>query len=106
MDSFYFYSMYVVLVSLVIGLFVAMLFLQFYFRMRVLKVYRQLVRARVQFGSLEIFNKQKVAEIKARYPEQQAEIQAFSDHLRYSVTMATVLIVLITAFGAILMWYR
>ena len=48
-ESVYFYTMYTILVFLVIGLFVAILFLQFYFRMKVLKVYRVLVQHRVQF---------------------------------------------------------
>jgi hypothetical protein len=98
--------MYTVLIALVIGLFVALLFLQLYFRIRVLKVYKALVRDRVQFGALELFNKEKREEVKRRYPNQALEIQTFSDYLHYSIRMATVLIFLITAFGAVLMWYR
>jgi hypothetical protein len=99
--------MYVLLVSIVIGLFVAMLFLNLYFRARVLKVYGVLVRNRVQFGAAHIFNRQRLeAEVLPRYPQFRAEIETFIRHIRYSIRMATVLLVLIMLFGAILMYYR
>jgi hypothetical protein len=99
--------MYVLLISIVIGLFVAMLFLNLYFRARVLKVYGVLVRNRVQFGAAHIFNRRLLeAEVLPRYPQFRAEIEAFIRHIRYSIRMATVLLVLITLFGAILMYYR
>ncbi len=98
--------MYAVLVSLVIGLFVAMLFLQIYFRVRVMKVYKVLVQHRVQFGALEVFNKEKLKAIQLKYPKQSGDIQAFSDYLKYSIRMASVLIFLITVFGATLMYFR
>jgi hypothetical protein len=99
--------MYVLLISIVIGLFVAMLFLNLYFRARVLKVYGVLVRNRVQFGAAHIFNRQRLeAEVLPRYPQFRGEIEAFVRHIRYSIRMATVLLFLITLFGAILMYYR
>jgi hypothetical protein len=98
--------MFQVLIFLVIGLFVAMLFLQFYFRARVLGVYRILVNKRVHFGALDLFDREKRLEIQARYPGSATEIDTFARHLRYSIRMATVLLVLITAFGAILMYFR
>jgi hypothetical protein len=99
--------MFVLLVSIVIGLFVAMLFLNLYFRMRVLKAYRQLVEGRVEFKAVHLFNREKMeAEILPKYPNYRQEILTFVNHLRYSIRMATVLIFLITLFGAILMYYR
>lgn len=99
--------MYILLVSIVIGLFVAMLFLNVYFRAKVLKVYGVLVRNRVQFGAAHIFSRKKLEEeILPRYPQFRNEIESFIRHMRYSIRMATVLIALITAFGAILMYYR
>ncbi len=98
--------MYTLFVSLVIGLFVAMLFLQFYFRMKVLKVYRVLVQHRVQFNAGDLFRKERLASIKEQYPARAGEIQTFADHLIYSIRMASVLILLITLFGAILMYFR
>ena len=63
--------MYTILIAIVIGLFVAMLFVNLYFRAKVLKLYGVLV-----------------------------------SHMKYSIKMASVLIALITAFGAILMYFR
>jgi len=98
--------MFPILAALVIGLFVAMLFLQFYFRMKVLGDYKALVRQRVQFGTLELFDRDKREAVQARYPQAAAHIESFARNLRYAVRMATVLLFLITAFGAILMYFR
>ena len=99
--------MYIVLVSLVIGLFVAMLFVNVYFRVRVLRAYKVLVRNEVEFQAAHVFNLDRMrSEIVPRYPHLEKEILAFANNLRFSIKMATVLIALITAFGGILMWYR
>jgi hypothetical protein len=99
--------MHILLISIVIGLFVAMLFLNVYFRAKVLKVYGVLVRNKVEFGAAHIFNRQKLEEeILPRYPQFRSEIETFISHMRYSIRVATVLLVLITAFGAILMYFR
>ncbi len=99
--------MYILLVSIVIGLFVAMLFLNLYFRAKVLKVYGVLVRNRVQFGAAHVFDRKKLEdEVLTRYPQFKNEIETFIRHMRYSIQMATVLIALITAFGAVLMYFR
>jgi hypothetical protein len=99
--------MYILLVSIVIGLFLAMLFVNLYFRAKVLKVYGVLVRNRVQFGAAHFFNREKLeTEVLTRYPQFRQEIETFIRHMRYSIRMATVLMLLITAFGAILMYFR
>lgn len=99
--------MYILLVSIIIGLFLGMLFLNLYFRVRVLRTYRVLVQNRVEFGAKHIFHPAKMEEeIFPKYPEMQEEIRIFCRHLRYSIKMATVLMVLITLFGAVLMYYR
>ena len=99
--------MYLLLISIVIGLFIAMLFLNIYFRVKVFKVYKILVQNKVEFGASHIFNDEKMArEIFPRYPQQIDNIKTFTRHIRYSIKMATVLTTLITLFGAILMYYR
>ena len=99
--------MFILLISLVVGLFIAMLFVNVYFRVRVFKVYKILVQNEVQFGAKHIFNKEKMqADIIPKYPNQKENIEIFVRHMQYSIRMATVLIVLITLFGAILMYYR
>lgn len=99
--------MYVLLISIIIGLFVAMLFVNLYFRAKVLKVYGILVRNRVQFGAAHVFNRQKLEEeVLSRYPQFRPEIESFIRYIRFSIQMASVLIALITAFGAVLMYFR
>ena len=99
--------MFEILSALIIGLFVAMLFLNVYFRVKVLKSYKKLVQQRVEFGVKDILNKQKIEqEVIPKYPHAAKDIREFTNHIRYSVKMGSVLIVLITAFGAVLMWYR
>lgn len=99
--------MFALLITIVISLFAAMLFLNVYFRVKVFKVYKRLVQAEVEFGAAHIFNRRRMeAEIYPKYPAQRADIDLFVRHLRYSIRMATVLIALITLFGGILMWYR
>lgn len=99
--------MYIFLIALVWGLFGAMLFLNLYFRIRVLKVYKKLVQNRVEFGASHLFNRDKMeTEIFPKYPQMRYEIEIFVRHMRYSIRMATVLIALITLFGAVLMYYR
>ena len=96
-----------ILLFLVIGLFVAMLFLNLYFRVRVLKDYRVLNRNRIAFGAKHIFDEDKMrTEIIPNHPEFEEHLLSFSRHLRYSIKMASVLIVLITIFGGLLMYFR
>lgn len=99
--------MYILLVSIVIGLFVAMLFLNVYFRVRVLQSYKKLVQNKVEFGASHVFNQKKMEEeIFPKYPHMREDILTFSRHMQFSIRMATVLIALITLFGAILMYFR
>jgi hypothetical protein len=99
--------MYIILISLVWGLFAAMLFLNIYIRVKAFKYYRKLVEARVEFGATHILNEKKMEEeIYPQYPKNVEDIKAFTGHIRKSIRMATVLIALITLFGAILMYYR
>lgn len=99
--------MYELLIFLIIGLFVGMLFLNIYFRVKVLKAYKVLVQNRIEFKAIHVLNSKKmVDEVIPHYPQFEREILTFSSHIRYSIRMATVLIVLITLFGAVLMYYR
>lgn len=99
--------MYNLLITIVISLFVAMVFLNLYFRVKVFKVYKKLVQNKVVFGAAHVFNTKKMAtEVLPRYPQQQDDILTFVRHIRYSIRMASVLAILITIFGGILMYYR
>ncbi len=99
--------MQVIWMFVTIGLFAAMVFVNFYFRVRVLKTYQRLRRQGVEFGSVHFFDRTRLErEILPRYPQARADILDFVRHIRLSIRMATVLIVLITLFGAMLMYYR
>ncbi len=99
--------MQIVLMFALMGLFAAMVFLNFYFRIRVLKTYQRLVKHGVDFGSVHFFNRARLEkEILPRYPHAKADILDFVRHIRLSVRMASVLIIVITLFGAVLMYFR
>jgi len=91
------------LISLVIASFIGMLFINIFFRVRVLKSYKYLVRNKVQFTISELFNKKKLEkEVLSRYPEHRVEIEKFANNIKNSVLMAIGLIVLIFILGVIL----
>jgi hypothetical protein len=99
--------MFILLLSIVWGVFAAMLFLNVYFRVKVMKAYRVLVQNRIQFDAAHLFSRKKMEEeIYPKYPQHRQEIEQFANHIRYSMRMATLLSVLISLFAAILMWYR
>ena len=99
--------MEILLISIVIGLFVAALFINVFFRVRVLKSYKKLVQARVEFGAAHIFNRKKMEEeIFPRWPHMKTEIEFFVKQMQFSIQMASVLIAIITLFGAVLMYFR
>ena len=100
-------SMFVLLVTVVIALFLAMLFVNLYFRAKVLRAYRDLVRTDVDFTAAQILSERRMEEeVVTAYPAHAGAIRAFGNNLRRSIRMATVLVLLITLFGGILMWYR
>lgn len=89
------------------ALFLALLFLNLYFRVKVFKSYKILVQNRIEFGASHIFSREKMEqEILPKYPQHRAAIVEFVNHLRYSIRMASVLLVLITVFGGVLMYFR
>lgn len=99
--------MEMILKPLIIGLFVALLFLNIYFRIRVLKAHKILIKNRVEFGAAHFFSPKKMEEeVIPKYPHMEKEINTFVNNMKYSIKMATVLITVITLFGAVLMYYR
>lgn len=100
-------KLFLTLFILVIAVFIGMLFLNVYFRVKVFKVYKRLVDNRVEFGASHLFNDEKMkTEVLSVYPQHEADIRTFVSYMRYSIKMATVLIFLITMLGALLMYYR
>ena len=87
--------------------FVGLLFLNIYIRLRVLKLYRRLVKNRVQFETNDLLNvKRMETEVIPKYPEHEDTIRQFVRQIKFSIRIAIVLVVLISIFGALLMLYR
>lgn len=88
-------------------MFCGILFLNVYFRVKVLKLYKKLVQNQVEFKPVHFVNKERLEEeILPKYPEHKEDILTFIGHIRFSVSLASVLITLITAFAAVLMFMR
>ncbi len=97
--------MFNIIMAILIGLFAALLFINIYFRVKVLKVYRKLVENRVEFGARHIFSKSIMeAEILPKYPRMREEILLFVRHIHYSIGVAILLIILISFFAAVLLY--
>ncbi|MBR9921351.1 MAG: hypothetical protein GYB31_10975 [Bacteroidetes bacterium] len=98
--------MYVLIVVIICSLVLAMLVWNVYFRVKVFKAYKELIKNRVEFGASHIFNKEKMEkEIMPKYPQHRDKIETFVGNLRNSIRMASVIIALITLFVAFLMFY-
>ena len=98
--------MEITLIVFIAAAFLGLLGLNIYFRAKVLRSYRKLVRARVDFDAKDMLNQSKIEEIVARYPKSEEDIRQFTGGIRRSMSIASGLIVLISALGATLMWYR
>ncbi len=91
------------LIYLIIGVFLALLFFNIYFRVKVFKVYKTLVQNRIEFDASHIFNRSKLeTEVLPRYPKFQNEILLFIGHIRKSLAIGVILVVCITIIGFIL----
>jgi len=94
------------LIVLIAIAFVGMLAVNVFFRARVLKAYKKLVRARVEFNGSDMLTQSRIEELVERYPAQEEAIRQFTGGIRNTMSLASGLIVLITLLGGILMWYR
>ena len=102
-------SIYVMLVNTLVAICILGFFGIFgvavYFRIKVIKAYGILVKNRVQFDNSHIFNRQKLeAEIFPKYPEQRKYIEDFVFGIRLSMSIASILITIITICIAIMMF--
>ena len=99
--------MYTTLIVLVIALVVALLVVNIYFRVKVMKHYKKLLKAKVEFDLSHVLNRKKLEEeVIPKYPESKEDIYAFVNHLKFSARIGMTLFVLISFFGWVLMHYR
>ena len=99
--------MYKILITTIIVLFAIMLFFNLYLRIKAMKLLKKLRQQNIPINIKDLFNTEKIEKtVIPKYPNSAEDIRALSKHFRYSIKMGTVLLALITAFGAVLMWYR
>ena len=95
------------LVVLILATFVGIVLLNLYFRIKVLGYYRKLRNSNVDFEPSQLLNRARLeAEVLPLYPQHRADIVAFAQHIRFSLRCASALIVLITLFAAVFMFYK
>lgn len=96
-----------ILIFFIISIFIALLFVNLYFRYKVLQSYKILVQNRVEFEAKWILNEAKMeSEVIPNHPAMANEIRDFAKHIRFSMKIASILITLITIIGAILMYNK
>jgi hypothetical protein len=94
-----------ILIACTIISFICLFAVVVYFRIKVLKAYGILIRNRVQFDIAHIFNKTRMQEeILGKYPAHEKIIRDFAFGIRFSMSMVTVFMVLITIFAAALIY--
>ncbi len=87
----------------IIGFFLALLFLNIYFRVKVMKHYKYLVQNRIEFNAKHILDKNKMeTEVLPKYPQHAHEINAFAGNIRNSVKIAAGILVLISLLGLVI----
>jgi len=92
-----------VLLFTIIGIFVSLLFLNLYFRIKVFGLYKILVRERIEFGARHFFNREKMErEVIKRHPGFRKEILQFTSQIKFSIFIAMILVLLISIAGIIL----
>ena len=85
--------------------FICLLLLNVFIRVRVLKIYRRLVARRIEFSPVHFFNEKKLQqEVLPRYPEDSGDIKRFISLVRFSMVMASVILIVIIAFGYLLFY--
>ena len=95
-----------ILIACLIISFASLFAIVVYFRIKVLKAYGILVRNQVQFDIAHIFNKKRmVEEILSKYPAHNKTIRDFAFGIRFSMSMVTVFMILITLFAGALMFF-
>jgi hypothetical protein len=94
-------------VILILGTFICIVLLNLYFRIKVLKYYRKLRNSNVEFEPSHLLNRKRLeAEVLPLYPQHRDDIIAFANHIQFSLRCASALIVLITLFAAVFMFYK
>jgi len=85
---------------IIIGLFCLLVFMNLYFRVRVFKLYKKLVKNRVQFSISHIWNSKKMEEeVIPKYPKYEKDIRLFVQRMKQSLLIGLGIIAAITIAG-------
>ena len=95
--------MFVSISIILVSAFAVLLFLNIYFRIKVLGSYKYLVRNKVEFGWSDFLDNDKMVMVCDKYPQHKVEITQFVKLVKRSITMASILLAIILFFGYILM---
>lgn len=91
---------------LLIGFVVSLLFLNLFFRVKVLKLYRHLVNNRIQFEAKHMLDQSRLeSEIIPQYPEHADQIREFVRKVRLSITIASLIFICIVSMGLLMKYY-
>ena len=85
---------------IIVGLFCLLLFVNLFFRMRVLKLYKILVQNKIQFSASHIWNAKKMEdEVIAKHPRHEKDIRLFVQRMKQSLLVAIGIILAIAIVG-------
>ena len=83
--------MFKIIILVAASIFLVLLVVNLYFRIKILKIYQRLVQGEVDFPPSYVLNKQKLTEdIIPKYPDYKDDILGLHKHLRISLGIAFV----------------
>jgi len=89
------------------GVVIALIFLNIYFRMKVIKEYKYLIKNEIEFSTGHIFNPSRMEkEIIPNYPGHEEHIRNFGYHIRHSLKWTLGIIALLSLIGAVLKYMQ
>ncbi|MBK8546445.1 MAG: hypothetical protein IPL63_03385 [Saprospiraceae bacterium] len=96
-----------VLIYFIAGLFLALLFLNIFFRLKVIRVYKNMIKHRVEVNSVVIFEPEsRMKDVFLKFPGSVADIKSFIYYIRLSVGIAVLIVLCITLLGLVLHFNR
>lgn len=95
------------LIYILIALFVCMLIVNMYFRLKVMRAYRDMVRSGVEIRARDLLNSETLeTKVIPANKKHEKEIRTFVKHLKNGFRMTSVLLGLVVLFGYILMKFQ
>lgn len=87
---------------LIISMFVGLFVINIYFRAKVMKAYKYLIKNNIKFSATDILSKSKMENnVIPRYPKHEAEIRNFVDLMKRSLLLSLGVVILILSITVI-----